>query len=103
MSPYGNLCLASIVSRVSCSFVMNVLRLGMDPSCMDVGQLASHYGYECAMCTCGNYSSRVPSLASVSAFSFQMMPMCARTLCMCIMYGVKCICRTMAAISSLSR
>ena len=32
---------------------------------------------------------RVPSLASVSAISLSIMPKCARTLCICIVYGLQ--------------
>ena len=35
------------------------------------------------------FSLSVPSLASVSAISFPVMPVCARTLCMWIMCGVQ--------------
>ena len=106
LSTFGNLCLAIIVSRLWCSFVMNLLRLRMAPSCVVVGQLANQYGVGCAMCMWGvgdGFSLRVPSLASVSPILFPMMPECARTLCMCIVYGVQCICHMMAAMSSLSR
>ena len=44
------------------------------------------------MCLWGvvdGFSLSVSSLASVSAISFPLMPMCARTLCMCIVYGVQ--------------
>ena len=105
MSTYGNLCLAISVSRDSCSLVMNVLRLRMAPSCVVVGQPANQYGVECAICMWGvedGFSLRVPSLASVSAISFPMMPVWARTLCMCILCGVQYICRMMAAMSNLS-
>jgi hypothetical protein len=46
LSTYGNLCLARFVSLFPCSFVMNVRRLRMALSCVDVGQLASQYGVE---------------------------------------------------------
>jgi hypothetical protein len=42
-STYGNLVLATAVSKLSCSFVMNVRKLRMAPSCVPVGQLASQY------------------------------------------------------------
>ena len=48
------------------------------------------------------FSLFVPSLASVSAISFPVMPTCARTLWICMVYGVQCICLTIATISSLS-
>ena len=48
------------------------------------------------------FSFSVPSLASVSAISLPLMPMCAFTLCMWIVCGVQYICRTMAAMSNLS-
>ena len=38
---YGNFLLVDSVSQFSCSFVMNVWRLQMAPSCVAVGQLAS--------------------------------------------------------------
>ena len=41
LSTYGNLCLARFVLLLLCSFVMNVRKLRMAPSCVDVGQLAS--------------------------------------------------------------
>ena len=105
LSTYGNLCLAISISRDSCSFVMNVLRLCMAPLCVVVGQPANQYGVGCAMCMWGvgdGFSLWVPSLASVSAISFPIMHVCARTLCMCIMCGVQYICRMMAAMSRLS-
>ena len=34
------------------------------------------------------FSLSVPSLASVSAISFPLIPVCARTLCKCIVCGV---------------
>ena len=64
----------------------------MAPSCVAVGQLANLYGVWWAMCMWGvldGFSLRVPSLASVSAISFPIMPECACTLCMWIMYGVQ--------------
>ena len=63
LSTYGNFFLANAVSRVSCSFVMNVWRLRMAPSCVAVGQLASQYGVGWAMCMCGvvyGFSLSVP-------------------------------------------
>ena len=106
LSTYGNLCFAISVFRDSCSFVMNVFRLHMAPSCVDVGQPANQYGVEFAICMWGvedGFSLRVPSLASVSAISFPMMHVCARTLCMCTLCGVQYICRMMAAMSNLAR
>jgi hypothetical protein len=91
---------------VPCSFVMNVRRLRMPPSCVAVGQLASQYGVEWAMCICGvasGLSLVVPSLASLSATSFPMMLVWARTLCMWILCEVQYICLTIAAMSSLFR
>ena len=85
LSTYGNLRLASRVSRDSCSFVMNVLRLRMAPLCVVVGQLANQYRVGCAICMWGvgdGFSLRVPSLANVSTISFPIMRVCARTLCM---------------------
>ena len=38
---YRNLFTAKAVSKASCVFVMNVLKLRMAPSCVPVGQLAS--------------------------------------------------------------
>jgi hypothetical protein len=105
LSTYGNLCLARLVSLFPCSFVMNVRRLRMAPSCVAVGQLASQYGVEWAMCIRGvasGFSLVVPSLASSSAISFPMMLVWARTLCMWILCGVQYICLTIAAMSSLS-
>ena len=105
MSTYGNLCLARFASLVLCSFVMNVRRLRMAPSCVAVGQLASQYGVEWAVCMRGvasGFSLVVPSFANSSASSLPVMPVWARTLCMCILYGVQYICRTIAAMRSLS-
>jgi hypothetical protein len=105
LSTYGNLCLAMVVSKLSCSFVMNVRKLRMAPSCVPVGQLASQYGVVRAMCMCGvcsGFSKLFPSFASSSASSFPIMPVCARTLCMWILWGVQYIFLTMAAMSSLS-
>jgi len=105
LSTYGNLCLARFASLVSCSLVMNVHKLRMAPSCVAVGQLASQYGVEWAVCIRGvdsGFSLVFPSLASSSAISFPVMPVCARTLCMCILCGVQYICRTIAAMSNLS-
>ena len=45
--------LVDSVSRFSCSFVMNVQRLWMAPSCVPIGRLASQYGVGWAMCICG--------------------------------------------------
>jgi hypothetical protein len=87
-----------------CSFVMNVRRLQMAPSCVAVGQLASQYGVEWAMCIRGvafGFSLVVPSLASSSTISFPMMHVWARTLCMWILCGVQYICLAIDAMSSL--
>ena len=83
----------------------NVLRLRMAPLCVVVGQLTNQYGVGCAMRIWGvgdGFSLWVPLLASVSAISFPIIHVCARTLCMCIICGVQYICRMMAAMSSLS-
>jgi hypothetical protein len=83
---------AAAVSRLSCSFVMNVRRLRMAPSCVPVGQLASQYGVVRAMWMCGvssGFSKVFPSFANSSASSFPEMPVCARTLCMEILWGVQ--------------
>jgi hypothetical protein len=91
LSTYGNLCLARFASLVSCSLVMNVHKLRMAPSCVAVGQLASQYGVEWAVCIRGvvsGFSLVFPSLASLSAISFPVMHVWARTLCMCILCGV---------------
>ena len=53
------------------------------------------------MCMYGvmsDLSLSVPSLASMYAISFPLIPMCARTLCMCIMCGVQYIWCMMAAM-----
>ena len=74
------------------------------PSCVPVGQLANQYGVVRAMCIRGvvsGFSCSVPKLASVSAISFPLMPVCALTLCMWIMCGVQYIWLIMATISSL--
>lgn len=87
------------VSPFPCSFVMNVRRLLMAPSCVDVGQLANQYGVEWDVWMCGvvvGFSLVVPSFASMLAISFPVILECARTLC-----GVQYICRTMVAMSSL--
>jgi hypothetical protein len=105
LSTYGNLCLARFASLFPCSFVMNVRRLRMAPSCVVVGQLASQYGVEWPMCICGvasGFSLVVPSFARSSAITFPVMPVRARTLCMWILCGVQYICRTIAAMSNLS-
>jgi hypothetical protein len=104
LSTYGNLYLVEVLYMFPCSFVMNVCRLRMAPSCVDVGQLANQYGVEWVVWMCGvlvSFSLVVPSFASVSIVSFPVIPECARTLCMWILCGVQYICRTMAAISSL--
>ena len=41
LSIYGKLFMAADFSRLVCSFVMNVRRLRMAPSCVAIGQLAS--------------------------------------------------------------
>ena len=41
LSTYGNLFWATLTSRLSCSFVTNVCKFLMAPSCVEVGQLAS--------------------------------------------------------------
>ena len=41
--------LAMVVSRLSCSFVINLRRLQMAPSWVPVGQLANQYGVGRAM------------------------------------------------------
>ena len=77
LSTYGNLCLARFASFVSCSLVMNVRKLRMAPSCVDVGQPASQYGVEWAVCIRGvvsGFSLVVPSFARSSAISFPVMP-----------------------------
>ena len=102
---YGNFLLADVFSRFSCSFVMNVWRFWMAPSCVVVGQLASQCGVVRAMRIRGVISGLsfcVPSFASVFAISFPLMPVCARTLCMWIICGVQYIWWIMTAISSLS-
>ena len=53
LSTYENLFWANVVFRVLCSFVMDVLRLQMAPSCVVVGQLANQYGVGWAMCMWG--------------------------------------------------
>lgn len=92
MSTYKKLSLADIVSQFPCSFVMNVRRLWMAPSCVLVGQLTSQRGVEWAMCMPGvlvAFSLVVPSFTSVSAISFPVIPKCAFTLCMWTLYGVQ--------------
>ena len=72
---------------------------------MAVGQLASQYGVAWARCMWGvgvGFSLSVPSLASVSAISFPMMPVWARTFGCVIVCGVQYIWCIMAAMSSLS-
>jgi hypothetical protein len=104
LSTYGNLVVAIDVSQLSCSFVMNVRRLRMAPSCVPVGQLASQYGVVRAMWMCGvsyGFSKVFPSFANSSASSFPVMLVCARTLCMEILWGVQYIFLIMAAMSSL--
>ena len=64
----------------------------MAPSCVAIGQLASQYSFECAVCMCGVFSdfvSRLPWLARLSAISLPIIPACARTLCMWMEYGVQ--------------
>ena len=59
---------------------------------MVIGQLASQYGVGWVACMCGVFSSLVlkfPLLAKVSAISLPIIPVCARTLCMWIVYGVQ--------------
>ena len=44
------------------------------------------------MCMCGvvsGFSMRVPSLANLSTISLPEIPVCARTLCMWILFGVQ--------------
>ena len=68
LSTYGNLCLVEAASHVLCFFTMNVWRLRIAPSCVDVGELASEYGVAWAMCIWGvgnGFSSSVPSLANM--------------------------------------
>ena len=56
-----------------------------------------------AMCgVVSGFPFSVPSLASVSAISLPLMPVCALTLCMWIVFEVQYICCTMAAMSNLS-
>jgi len=101
---YGYFWMASAHSRFSCSFVINVRRLRIAPSCVSVGQLASQDGVVRAMCIHGvvsGLSFSVPIFASVSTISFPLMHVCARTLCMWTMCGVQYIWLIMAAISSL--
>ena len=55
----------------------------MAPSFVVVGQLASQYGVTWVVCMRGvvvGFFISVPSLASMSAISFPVMPKCARTL-----------------------
>ena len=102
---YGNFLLADACSWFSCSFIMNVRRLRMAPSCVAVGQLASQYGVVRAMCIRGvmsGLSCCVLAFASVSTISLPLMHVCARTLCMWIICGVQYIWLIMAAMSSLS-
>ena len=49
LSTYGNLFLATAVSMLSCSLVINVRKLRMAPSWVPVGQLANQYGVVRAM------------------------------------------------------
>ncbi len=82
-----------------------MFRFLIDPSCVVLGQLASQYGDAWARCMWGvgvSFSLSVPSLARVSAISLPMIPVCARTLWMEIVYGVQYIWCIMAAMSSLS-
>ena len=44
LSTYGIFFLAMVVSRLSCSFVINLRRLRMAPLWVPVGQLANQYG-----------------------------------------------------------
>ena len=70
----------------------NVCKFRIAPSHVAVGQLASQYGVACAMCIWGvseGFSLSAPSMASVSAISFHVMPVWALTLCMCIRCGVQ--------------
>ena len=46
LSMYENLFLAEVASRFPCSFVINVRRVHIVPSCVVVGQLASQYRVE---------------------------------------------------------
>ena len=103
MLTYGYFWLADAHSRFSCSFVINVWRLRIAPSCVPVGQLANQYGVVRAMWIRGvvsGLSCSVPILASVSAISFPLMHVCALTLCMWIMCGVQYIWLMMAEMSS---
>ena len=64
----------------------------MAPSCVAVGQLASQKGVVWAIYMCGvlsGLSLKVPSLASVLAISFMIIPQCAYTLCIWIVSGVQ--------------
>ena len=102
---YGYFRLADAYSWFLCSFVINVRRFRIAPSCVPVGQLANQYGVVQAMCIRGvmlGLSRCVPVFASVSAISFPLMFVCARTLCMCIVCGVQYIWLIMVAMSSLS-
>ena len=108
LSTYENLFFGRGCFSVSMFFrYKNVRRVRMAPSCVVVArQLASQSGVEWAMWMCGvlvGFSLVVPSFASMSTISFPVIPECARTLCMWTLCEVQCICRTIAAISSLSR
>ena len=97
--------MAVAVSKLSCARVMNVRKFCMAPSCVLVGQLASQYGVGRAMWmwgVCSGFSRVFPSFASSLASSFPRMLVCARTLCMKILWGVQYIFLTMAAMSNLS-
>jgi hypothetical protein len=77
----------------------------MAPSCVVVGQLASLWGVWWVVCIWGllfGFSLSVPSLASVFAMSFPVMPECARTLWRWIVCSVQCICFIIYLIKSLS-
>ena len=77
----------------------------MAPSWVVVRQLASQQGVGCAMCMHGvlvGFSLSVPSLTSMLAISFLVIPECAHTLCMCMVCGVQYIWCTIIVISSLS-
>ena len=91
LSTYGNLFWDVLTSRLSCAFVMNVCKFLMASSCVAIGQLAGQCGVAWAICmwgVAGGFSLSVPSLASISAISFPVMPVWALTLWMCIKCGV---------------
>ena len=56
----------------------------------------------CIRGVASGFSLVVPSFASSSTSLFPVMPVWARTLCMWTLCGVQYICRTIAAMSSLS-